>query len=117
MGLDLISLRLNGLDYGSIGGSGNYTGGNISDQDGMESTLRLSVGDFPEIIRDNETNESSYGFTIRDDLFPDYPSELTQLTAIVCVVFFLLGIPGNLITIAALARCKKVRIICPPIMF
>jgi len=102
------SLRFNQLDNASRP-SDNY----ISDHEEMDPSLRVSVGDFPEIIQDNETNESTYGFTIRDDLFPDYPSELTQLTAVVCVLFFLLGIPGNLITIVALARCKKVRSIYP----
>jgi len=84
--------------------------GNYSDK-AMETLIGLSVEDSLQILQDNETNESTFGFTVKDDLFPDYPLELTQLTAIVCVVFFLLGIPGNLITIIALARCKKVRFI------
>lgn len=43
-----------------------------------------------------------------DDLFMDYGSLLTQLAAIFCVIFIIVGVPGNLITIIALARCKKV---------
>ena len=46
-----------------------------------------------------------------DDLFSDYPVALTDAAAICCIIFILLGIPGNLITIIALARCKKVRIL------
>ena len=56
-------------------------------------------------IRGNDTiiNHNS------DDLFSDYPVALTDAAAICCIIFILLGIPGNLITIIALARCKKVR--------
>ncbi len=43
-----------------------------------------------------------------DDLFRDYDFALTQLAAVFCVIFIVLGVPGNLITIIALARCKKV---------
>ncbi|KAJ0176022.1 hypothetical protein K1T71_008196 [Dendrolimus kikuchii] len=43
------------------------------------------------------------------ELFKDYPEELLWFATACCVVFMLIGIPGNLITIIALARCKKVR--------
>ncbi|XP_026482416.1 G-protein coupled receptor 84 [Ctenocephalides felis] len=42
-------------------------------------------------------------------LFEGYPDWLLELAACSCLLFALIGIPGNLITIAALARCKKVR--------
>ncbi|CAG9788361.1 unnamed protein product [Diatraea saccharalis] len=42
-------------------------------------------------------------------LFTDYPEALLQFAGACCVLFMLVGIPGNLITIIALARCKKVR--------
>lgn len=42
------------------------------------------------------------------ELFKDYPEVLLQFASVCCVVFMLVGIPGNLITIIALARCKKV---------
>lgn len=41
-------------------------------------------------------------------LFTDYPEALLRFASLSCVVFMLIGIPGNLITIIALARCKKV---------
>lgn len=41
-------------------------------------------------------------------LFQVYPKELLQFAAACCIIFMLIGIPGNLITIIALARCKKV---------
>ncbi|KAJ8719710.1 hypothetical protein PYW08_011885 [Mythimna loreyi] len=44
-----------------------------------------------------------------EDLFPCYPEALLQFASACCVVFMLIGIPGNLTTIVALARCKKVR--------
>ncbi|XP_068629624.1 G-protein coupled receptor moody [Battus philenor] len=43
------------------------------------------------------------------ELFKDYPEGLLRFASICCVLFMLVGIPGNLITIIALARCKKVR--------
>ena len=43
-----------------------------------------------------------------DDLFPDLPTQLTQFATGCCLLFILVGIPGNLLTIIALARCKKV---------
>lgn len=44
------------------------------------------------------------------ELFKDYPEGLLRFASVCCVLFMLVGIPGNLITIVALARCKKVRI-------
>lgn len=43
------------------------------------------------------------------ELFKDYPEGLLRFASVCCVLFMLVGIPGNLITIVALARCKKVR--------
>lgn len=43
-----------------------------------------------------------------DELFSGYPSGLLTFASATCMVFILVGVPGNLITIIALARCKKV---------
>lgn len=43
-----------------------------------------------------------------DELFQNYPNGLLHFATAACIVFILVGIPGNLITIIALARCKKV---------
>jgi len=42
------------------------------------------------------------------ELFQGYPPPLLHFATICCVLFILLGIPGNLGTIVALYRCKKV---------
>lgn len=42
------------------------------------------------------------------ELFKDYPEALLHFASACCVIYLLIGIPGNLITIIALARCKKV---------
>lgn len=42
------------------------------------------------------------------NLFEDYPPSLLYFAAGCCVLFMLIGIPGNLITVAALFRTKKV---------
>ncbi|XP_046429906.1 G-protein coupled receptor moody isoform X1 [Neodiprion fabricii] len=43
------------------------------------------------------------------ELFADYPRSLLYFAAGCCVLFMLIGIPGNLITVAALFRTKKLR--------
>uniref|UniRef100_A0A1B0DGD1 Uncharacterized protein n=2 Tax=Phlebotomus papatasi TaxID=29031 RepID=A0A1B0DGD1_PHLPP len=40
-------------------------------------------------------------------LFANYSDSLLKFASIMCIIFALVGIPGNLITIIALARCKK----------
>ncbi|XP_053608665.1 G-protein coupled receptor moody-like [Plodia interpunctella] len=42
------------------------------------------------------------------DLFEGYHDGILRFASVCCMVFMLIGIPGNLITIIALARCKKV---------
>lgn len=42
------------------------------------------------------------------ELFQGYPAPLLHFATVSCVLFILLGIPGNLGTIVALYRCKKV---------
>lgn len=41
-------------------------------------------------------------------LFKDYPDSLRVFGSVCCVLFMVIGIPGNFITILALARYKKV---------
>lgn len=41
-------------------------------------------------------------------LFTDYPPHLLDFAVFCCVLFIVLGVPGNLITIIALVKCKKV---------
>lgn len=41
-------------------------------------------------------------------LFQGYSTTLLRFASICCVLFMFVGIPGNLITIIALFRCKKV---------
>lgn len=43
-------------------------------------------------------------------LFIGYPRWLLHFAAGCCILFMLIGIPGNLFTIAALFRTKKVRV-------
>lgn len=97
------------IDISGVGGGdGEISDSNYSDQP-LEPVIGLSLSLFAGTILDNGTNESTFGVSVNDDdLFPEYPVELTTMTAIICVLFLLLGIPGNLITIIALARCKKV---------
>ncbi|XP_069173736.1 D(2) dopamine receptor [Procambarus clarkii] len=44
----------------------------------------------------------------REPLFADYPPHLLDFAVFCCVLFIVLGVPGNLITIIALVKCKKV---------
>ncbi|CAB3247198.1 unnamed protein product [Arctia plantaginis] len=43
------------------------------------------------------------------ELFRGYPDALLQFAVACCVIFILIGIPGNLITVIALGCCKKFR--------
>ncbi|KAI5646175.1 7 transmembrane receptor (rhodopsin family) domain-containing protein [Phthorimaea operculella] len=43
------------------------------------------------------------------ELFTDYPPALLDFAAVSCIIFMIIGIPGNLITIISLTRYKKVR--------
>lgn len=94
-----------GRNDGDSGGEPEISDSNYSDQP-LENVIGLSYS--PETFAHNETNESTFGFPVNDDLFPQYPAQLTQFVSVVCVIFFLFGIPGNLLTIIALAKCKKV---------
>lgn len=42
------------------------------------------------------------------ELYGDYPESLLKFAFACYVIFTILGIPGNLITIIALSCCKKV---------
>lgn len=44
------------------------------------------------------------------ELFQCYPEGLVQFASACCVIYILIGIPGNLTTIVALARFKKVSV-------
>lgn len=41
-------------------------------------------------------------------LYDDYSQGLLSFASAMCIIFILMGVPGNLITIIALTRCKKV---------
>ncbi|XP_043284443.1 probable G-protein coupled receptor 101 [Venturia canescens] len=61
----------------------------------------------------SNTSESGLKVALEDPsstiLFVGYPPWLLYLAAGCCVLFMLIGIPGNLITVAALFRTKKLR--------
>lgn len=69
------------------------------------------------VKNETETNVSEFEIeeVIEDPgsaiLFNDYPPWLLYFAASCCAVFMLVGIPGNLITVAALFRTKKVLIL------
>lgn len=90
-----ISRRRNKLKEAKMENSGQiYT---------SPSTLIQSTTSFLEDnISGNDTNPDP------KDLYWRYDKGLTQLAAVVCYIFMVVGVPGNLITIIALARCKKV---------
>ncbi len=74
----------------------HYDNGNSMDSSSMMLTTSTS------------TTAPMAALDSADDLFRDYDFALTQLAAVFCVIFIVLGVPGNLITIIALARCKNV---------
>ncbi|XP_072931053.1 G-protein coupled receptor moody-like [Epargyreus clarus] len=56
----------------------------------------------------NLTAYSTDGELAAVKLFTDYPEGLLRFATICCFVFMVIGIPGNIVTIVALARYKKV---------
>jgi hypothetical protein len=63
---------------------------------------------------DNETDgvsttNDTLTMHVGEELFHGYSASLLHFASACCVIFILVGIPGNLITIIALFRCKKVR--------
>jgi len=63
---------------------------------------------------DNETDgvsttNATVNMQVGEELFHGYSAPLLHFASACCVIFILVGIPGNLITIIALFRCKKVR--------
>ena len=63
---------------------------------------------------DNETSgvstsNATVDTLVGEELFRGYSASLLHFASACCVIFILVGIPGNLITIVALFRCKKVR--------
>lgn len=57
----------------------------------------------------NLTSYSTDGELAAVKLFTDYPEGLMKFATVCCYVFMVIGIPGNIVTIVALARYKKVR--------
>lgn len=45
---------------------------------------------------------------LETELFQGYSPALLTFASICCMVYMMVGVPGNLITIIALFRCKKV---------
>lgn len=65
----------------------------------------------------NRSDEAAIEEMLQDPgsvvLFVDYPRWLLCFAAACCILFMLVGIPGNLITVIALFRTKKV---CNPVV-
>eukprot|EP00090_Calanus_glacialis_P015256 TRINITY_DN24110_c0_g1_i3.p1 TRINITY_DN24110_c0_g1~~TRINITY_DN24110_c0_g1_i3.p1 ORF type:complete len:495 (-),score=85.15 TRINITY_DN24110_c0_g1_i3:276-1760(-) len=55
------------------------------------------------------TNATEWRNLLNTTLFEDYPEWMLMSGFGCCVMFLVCGLPGNIITILALARCKKVR--------
>lgn len=54
------------------------------------------------------TNEVDWHEALGKDLFKGYSPALLTFASVCCVIYMMVGVPGNLITIIALFRCKKV---------
>lgn len=54
------------------------------------------------------SDQEQYEDDLDIQLFQEYSTTLLRFASICCILFMMVGIPGNLITIIALFRCKKV---------
>lgn len=64
---------------------------------------KLSIKSYLHVFLKKLISEHPY-----ENLFKGISPVLLYFASVCCVLFMLLGIPGNLCTIIALARCKKV---------
>jgi hypothetical protein len=71
----------------------------------MDSVLTSADNETSGLSTTNDTVNMQAG----EELFHGYSASLLHFASACCVIFMLVGIPGNLITIIALFRCKKVR--------
>jgi len=55
-------------------------------------------------------NNHDWQNELETELFQGYSPALLTFASICCVVYMMVGVPGNLITIIALFRCKKVSV-------
>jgi len=80
---------------------------NFSDNKSSGNVVR-SHSDFLNVtsVINNETEWKDF---LNTTLFEDYPEWMLMSGFGCCVMFLVCGLPGNIITILALARCKKVR--------
>ncbi|XP_073980402.1 G-protein coupled receptor moody isoform X1 [Rhodnius prolixus] len=60
-------------------------------------------------IAEGQDDEEILEDGLETELFHGYPAPLLTIATAFCLLFMMVGIPGNLITIIALFRCKKVR--------
>lgn len=59
-------------------------------------------------IAEGQDDEEILEDGLETELFHGYPAPLLTIATAFCLLFMMVGIPGNLITIIALFRCKKV---------
>ncbi|CAD7086622.1 unnamed protein product [Hermetia illucens] len=74
---------------------------NVTDTLGIDATLASSTS--------SSVNHLVNATAGTEELFHGYSPALLTFASAACICFMLVGVPGNLITIIALARCKKVR--------
>jgi len=55
-------------------------------------------------------NNHDWQNELETELFQGYSPALLTFASICCVIYMMVGVPGNLITIIALFRCKKVSV-------
>lgn len=91
--------------------------------DSLLGSIKASIMDFVSFSTSDEdqdetfANNYTFGYSSIDvysenpyqNLFKGISPTLLYFASACCIIFMLLGIPGNLCTIIALARCKKVR--------
>lgn len=74
--------------------------------------LTTALTDYPSVSPSDNSSLNLTDSPQLDDLdlelFQGYSTALLRFASACCVLFMLVGIPGNLITIIALFRCKKV---------
>lgn len=95
---DVFNLTLDG---------GNETFGALESGD-FQGLLGLQGAPYFSAYTHNGSHHGGNSTSEAETLFANYPPLLLDLAVFFCVLFIVLGVPGNLITIVALVKCKKV---------
>lgn len=77
---------------------------------GLTDKNRSLLDDYHKENVSEVANNHDWQNELETELFQGYSPALLTFASICCIIYMMVGVPGNLITIIALFRCKKVSV-------